>query len=529
MAAEVDLTVESVLGTAVIMSGLIAARPAFATAGRLYWATDENILYRDTGAAWVNIGTLDLADMTERLYASLTSRTHGNVDHTVAVAPVDVTKAAAAEGVSAAVARADHKHDITTAAPTGAVDIGDAAAEGVATTTARADHQHAHAAPVAAYPVDTDFNAEADGVATTPARSDHRHNIPAPAAPANVTKEVAAAGTATSPARADHKHDITTAVPADVTNAAASEGVATSLARSDHKHDITTATPTGAVDIGDAAAEGIATTVALSDHQHAHAAPAGGYPVDTDFSAEADGAATTPARSDHRHNIPAPAAPANVTKDTAAAGTASSPARADHKHDITTGAPTGIVEIGDAGVEGTSTSLARLDHIHPVTAPGAGYPQDVTGTEADGTAVTAARSDHAHAYGLASITGAFAAVVADNGVVNGVQVVHTVDVPDGVTADIDVTITYKFRVLHVHLIKKVAAGGASDTITVKNTATAITNAMDINVADLTVVRVTTIDDAAYDIAAGGILRVTRTKVSANNVACQVVVSGVRVT
>jgi hypothetical protein len=50
-----------------------------------------------------------------------------------------VTKAANAEGVSASLARADHKHDVSTAAP---VVTGSANAEGSSTALARADHVH---------------------------------------------------------------------------------------------------------------------------------------------------------------------------------------------------------------------------------------------------------------------------------------------------------------------------------------------------------------------------------------------------
>jgi hypothetical protein len=125
------------------------------------------------------------------------------------------------------------------------------------------------------------------------------------------------------------------------------------------------------------------------------------------------------------------------------------------------------------------------------------------------------------------LTGLRVANVADANVIGGVPVVHIVDIPDGVTADVDVTLTHKTEVLDVLVIKKAGAGGASDTITVKNGATAITDAMDINVADKIVVRPATIDDAATVIAAAGTLRVTRTKASANNVACRVVVTGVR--
>ncbi|MGH9811523.1 MAG: hypothetical protein ACRD4T_00155 [Candidatus Acidiferrales bacterium] len=116
----------------------------------------------------------------------------------------DVTKAAEAAGALNKAARADHKHDVSTAAPAaGAVAIGNAAAEGTATSLARSDHVHA---------------------------------VTAPAAPADVTKAAASAGAATTFARADHKHDISTAVVATVGTANA-EGSATSVARSDHVHN----------------------------------------------------------------------------------------------------------------------------------------------------------------------------------------------------------------------------------------------------------------------------------------------------
>lgn len=117
-------------------------------------------------------------------------------------APANVTKAAAAVGVSLTVARSDHKHDIDTAVA-GTIAIGDVAAEGVATSMARSDHVHA---------------------------------VPAPAAPADVTKAAADAGAATTFARADHKHDVSTAAAVSVALANA-EGSASSLARSDHTHN----------------------------------------------------------------------------------------------------------------------------------------------------------------------------------------------------------------------------------------------------------------------------------------------------
>lgn len=86
-------------------------------------------------------------------------------------APADVTKAAAAVGTGVTLARADHKHDVSTAVA-GAAAIGDAAAEGSATSLARSDHAHSIAggSPVAI------GTANADGAATTFARSNHVHD-----------------------------------------------------------------------------------------------------------------------------------------------------------------------------------------------------------------------------------------------------------------------------------------------------------------------------------------------------------------
>jgi hypothetical protein len=55
-------------------------------------------------------------------------------------APVDVTKAVASAGAATTAARADHKHDVTTAAPS--QGIGGGNTEGGATTLARSDHDH---------------------------------------------------------------------------------------------------------------------------------------------------------------------------------------------------------------------------------------------------------------------------------------------------------------------------------------------------------------------------------------------------
>lgn len=63
--------------------------------------------------------------------------------------------------------------------------------------------------------------------------------------------------------------------------------------------------------------------------------------------------------------------------------------------------------------------------------------------------------------------------------------------------------------LDVTVLNK-GAGTASDTITITDGTTAITDAIDISGADKTVARAATIDDAVYAIAASGTLRVTET-------------------
>ena len=128
-----------------ILSNVLASRPAAANVDRFFWATDEHILYRDTGAAWVKASVADHPDLDSAGPDDHHSQSHSDGDHTAGFA-----------------------------APTGVIDIGDAAAEGAGATHSRSDHQHGFTAPSAGYPLDV-AAAEADGTATTPARSDHGH------------------------------------------------------------------------------------------------------------------------------------------------------------------------------------------------------------------------------------------------------------------------------------------------------------------------------------------------------------------
>lgn len=121
-----------------------------------------------------------------------------------------------------------------------------------------------------------------------------------------------------------------------------------------------------------------------------------------------------------------------------------------------------------------------------------------------------------------------AANVADANTLGAVPVLHRVDVPAGTTGDIDVTLVHKTRVIRVWLIKRSAAGGGAGTIQVKNGATAITDAISIDIADQAFAQAATYDDAAWEIAASGTLRVTRTRTASTDETCSVYVEGHRV-
>lgn len=125
----------------------------------------------------------------------------------------------------------------------------------------------------------------------------------------------------------------------------------------------------------------------------------------------------------------------------------------------------------------------------------------------------------------AGIDGSNIKTVANANVIGGVMEVIRVDVADA-TADTDVIMTHKVRVLDVVIVKTTGAGGSGDTLTVKNGSTAITNAMVTNVADKAVVRAGTIDDASHEIAAAGTLRLSANK--ATNAACTVYVYVIKV-
>lgn len=96
----------------------------------------------------------------------------------------------------------------------------------------------------------------------------------------------------------------------------------------------------------------------------------------------------------------------------------------------------------------------------------------------------------------------------------------------GALADTDVIMTHKVRVFGVSVILT-GAGVASTTITVKNGATAITDAIAASGSQKAKTNAATFDSAQWEIAAAGTLRIT-SATGATQPACVVLVEAVRV-
>lgn len=107
-------------------------------------------------------------------------------------------------------------------------------AAGTSENYSRADH--VHNIPTAAAIGLNAESANAQGSASSFARSDHSHAIATAAASTQTPDQANAVGSSTSLARADHVHNIPTATPVS-TGTANAQGSANSFARSDHSHN----------------------------------------------------------------------------------------------------------------------------------------------------------------------------------------------------------------------------------------------------------------------------------------------------
>lgn len=161
-----------------------------------------------------------------------------------------------------------------------------------------------------------------------------------------------------------------------------------------------------------------------------------------------------------------------------------------------------------------------VDRVMLVEAGGVIASGDELATDANGKATVATASQYVNAVAIDAATAAgqyircrppFSKAPTAGNVSNaqtgvGALVCYTFDIADAANADYDRVLAEKFEVLDVVVQKRGGAGGASATVTVKNGANAITDAIDINDADKTLSRPATIDDAYSTVAAAGTLR-----------------------
>ncbi len=89
---------------------------------------------------------------------------------------------------------------------------------------------------------------------------------------------------------------------------------------------------------------------------------------------------------------------------------------------------------------------------------------------------------------------------------------------------INIVMDRNVEVIDSWCVKTNDVGGAGDEVTVQNGAAAITDAMDLDAADTTVVRAGQINDANYQIDAGDQLRFVTAEATDANCICYVLVS-----
>jgi len=225
------LSVPSISASAdVRVSGILSASVGGDLNGHL---PNPRVIAFTSGSTQISFQNIINGELLLRTGNTITSLSTGSLVQLASILPIAVSRSAASVGISEQAARADHKHDIFTAAPS----------------------------------TITPAQSNSEGSAASLARSDHIHNIPV-GTPVNVTKAANSEGVAATFARSDHKHDITTAAASTLTpDLSNAEGNATSLARSNHIHNVPTFAPR-ALSAGGTNTQGTSGSFARSDHVH---------------------------------------------------------------------------------------------------------------------------------------------------------------------------------------------------------------------------------------------------------------------
>jgi len=175
--------------------------------------------------------------------------------------------------------------------------------------------------------------------------------------------------------------------------------------------------------------------------------------------------------------------------------------------DVTTGTPFGYaMESVGAG----ATTVIRVLHVpgHGAATLGAGV---VSAANLAANAVVTAGILNANVtlakLAASSVDGSKGVVLADANTTGVMDIIHRFDISAGALAAKNITLDRKERVIDAWLVLT-GAGVANTTFTVETGAgTAITDAMAGTGTDKALVRCATLDDAQWDIAGGGTLRV----------------------
>lgn len=114
--------------------------------------------------------------------------------------------------------------------------------------------------------------------------------------------------------------------------------------------------------------------------------------------------------------------------------------------------------------------------------------------------------------------------VAETQATPGIKVCFMFALTAKANGNTDLTMPYKVRILDAKVIQQEAAM-TTGVVRVYNGSNAVSSTMSVAGADTTIARATTIDEAYYDVAAGGTLRITSSG-GASQPKCLVIVDGV---
>jgi hypothetical protein len=134
--------------------------------------------------------------------------------------------------------------------------------------------------------------------------------------------------------------------------------------------------------------------------------------------------------------------------------------------------------------------------------------------------------------GVGAFKGTAVAPIVDGDTAGGIPVRYTYQIADAASADYDIIVDSQIEVVDVEVIKTGGAGGAANTVQVKQVTvpggvvTTISDAISININQDAIARSAVRTQANATIPAGGKLRASTVK-AGGNAACEVIVHAIK--